>query len=397
MYKIKYLIIGNGIAGLSAARELRRQDKESSITIISQEKYPTYYRMKLTEALCNDIQLEDLLVNNHKWYQDNNINLILGNTVTKVIPEESKVVLDELIEIAYDKLLIATGSSPFIPPISGINKKGVFALRNFDDLNIIRSYVDDVDKVIVIGGGLLGIEAAWSLKVLGKKVSIIEFAPYLLPRQLDRELGEMLAIKLSEQDINIHLPNSAEEILGKDSVLGIRIQKGDIIKADAVLISTGIVPNIDLVKASSVETNRGIIVDKNLKTNIDNIYAAGDVAEYNGLVLGLWTTSNEQGRIAAANMLGENHEYSHPKPFSSLRIGDINLFSAGNILDYDNIYECRDEKHNIIKKIFIKDNRLVGAILFGDIKEMNSFKNAVFLNEGIDSFIQDRPSFNKKI
>lgn len=396
MDKVKYLIVGNGIAGLSAAKEIRSKDHGGTITIISRENYPTYYRMRLTEALGNDLQPEDLLVNSLKWYEDNNMNLVLNKTVTKVIPEESKVVLDDLHEISYEKLLIATGSSSFIPPISGSYKEGVFALRSLDDLKTIRSYIRDLDRVIIIGGGLLGIEAAWSLKTLGKKVAVVEFAPYLLPKQLDRELGEKLADKLREQDIEVHLPNTVEGIDGEGNVTGLRLDNGDILKANAILISTGIVPNIDIAKDTTIKTNRGIIVDKYLKTNIDNIYAAGDAAEYNGLVLGLWTTGNEQGKIAATNILGGSDQYTHPKPFSSLGAGDIKLFSAGNILDFDNIYEYRDENKDFINKLFVKDNKIVGSILFGDIKNMNLFKNAVFSNADIDTYLKNTPNFNKK-
>ncbi|NLY45980.1 MAG: NAD(P)/FAD-dependent oxidoreductase, partial [Tissierella sp.] len=314
--------------------------------------------------------------------------------VTKVFPEESKIILDDSREIYYEKLLISTGSRAFIPPVSGNYEEGVFSLRSLDDLKDIRSYINDVDRVTVIGGGLLGIEAAWSLKSLGKKVSIVEFAPYLLPKQLDRELGEKLADKLREYDIEVHLPHSVEGISGEDDgVTGIRLENGDVLKANAILISTGIVPNIDLVKDTTIGTNRGIIVDKYLKTNVDNIYAAGDVAEYNGLVLGLWTTGNEQGKIAATNILGGNAEYNHPKPFSSLRIGDIKLFSTGNILDYDDVYEYKNESQNTTKKLFVKDNNLIGAILFGDIKHMNLFKNAVFSNVSIDAFLKDNEMF----
>ena len=397
MDKVKYLIIGNGITGLSAAKEIRNKDDDGTIIMITKENYPTYYRIRLTEALGNDLQPEDLLVNKSKWYEENNIQLILGKTVIKVIPEENKIVLDENEEISYENLLIATGSRAFIPPISGSYKEGVFALRNLDDLKNIRAYIKDIDRIIVIGGGLLGIEAAWSLKALGKKVAIVEFAPYLLPKQLDKELGERLADQLRRQDIDVHLPNSVEGIHGDESVSGIRLENGDILKANAILISTGIVPNIDLVKDTTIKTNRGILVDKHLRTNIDNIYAAGDVAEYNGLVLGLWTTGNEQGKIAANSILGEIAEYTHSKPFSSLRIGDIKMFSAGNILDFNELYEYRDESQETIKKLFVKDNRIVGGILFGDISSMNSLKNTVFSNEDIFIYLKDRSNFKKKI
>lgn len=396
MDKIKYLIIGNGIGGLSAAREIRSKDRSGSILMISKEAYPSYYRMRLTEALAKDMKLEDLLVNKPQWYEENNIQLLLARRVLKIIPEDNKVLLEDNEEISYEKLLIATGSRPFVPHMTGSYKKGVFTLRDLEDLKTIKSYIKDIKRVTVVGGGLLGIEAAWSLKLLGKTVSIVEFAPYLLPKQLDKELGEKLAEKLNNQGIRTHLPYAVEGVNGRDGVSEIRLRNGDILKADAVLISTGIVPNIDLARETAIETNRGIIVDKYLRTKVDNIYAAGDVAEYNGLVLGLWTTANEQGKIVARNMLGESAEYTHPKPFSSLRIGDIRLFSAGDILDYDQIYEYRNENQDIINKLYVKDNKISGGILFGDIRDMNSFKNAIFSREDLATYLKDRPDFTKK-
>lgn len=396
MERVKYLIIGNGIAGFSAAKEIRKKDSNGSILMISKENYPTYYRLRLTEALGNNMKIEDLIINDFSWYDDNDIQLLLGKTVIQVIPEENKVLLDNQNGILYEKLLLATGSNPYKPPIRGSYKDGVFALRVLDDLTSIRAHIQEIDRVIVIGGGLLGIEAAWSLKTLGKKVTIVEFAPYLLPKQLDRELGEELANKLREQGIGIHLSHSVEGIDGKDTVTGIYLENGDVIKADAILISTGIVPNIDLVKKTTIRINRGIVVDNHLKTNIDNIYAAGDVAEFDDLIVGLWTTGNEQGKIAARNILGFSDEYIHPKPFTSLRVGEIKLFSAGNILDYDKIYEYRDGEEGFVKKLFVKNNKLVGSILFGDIIEMNSLRKSVFSNVDIDTYLKDTPNFKRK-
>lgn len=396
MERVKYLIIGNGIAGFSAAKEIRKKDSNGSILMISKENYPTYYRLRLTEALGNNMKIEDLIINDFSWYDDNDIQLLLGKTVIQVIPEKNKVLLDNQNGISYEKLLLATGSNPYKPPIRGSYKDGVFALRVLDDLTSIRAHIQEIDRVIVIGGGLLGIEAAWSLKTLGKKVTIVEFAPYLLPKQLDRELGEELANKLREQGIGIHLSHSVEGIDGKDTVTGIYLENGDVIKADAILISTGIVPNIDLVKKTTIRINRGIVVDNHLKTNIDNIYAAGDVAEFDDLIVGLWTTGNEQGKIAARNILGFSDEYIHPKPFTSLRVGEIKLFSAGNILDYDKIYEYRDGEEGFVKKLFVKNNKLVGSILFGDIIEMNSLRKSVFSNVDIDTYLKDTPNFKRK-
>lgn len=393
MDKAKYLIIGNGIAGLAAAREIRAHDENGTIIMISSESTLTYYRVKLTEYMSKEFTDEELLVSKENWYQDKNIKVILRKLVEDIDITNNKVRLDDGQEISYEKLLIATGSRPFIPPINGKYKEGLFALRTLKDLHYIKEYLKSCNDVSLIGGGLLGLEAAWALKELDKKVNIIEFAPYLLPRQLDKEISDKLEKKLSEHGFKIYLSSQAEEILGDGAVTGIRLNGERKLESEAVLVSSGIRPNLDLVRDMEIEYNRGIIVDKHLKTNIDNIYAAGDVVEIDGMVLGLWTAGNEQGKIAGANMAGKELEYNQPKIFTTLKIGNIELFSAGIIDDFDRVYECKDDERDIHHKLFTRDNKIVGAILFGDLKEMNTIRNAVISNTSIDEYIKKDSRF----
>ncbi|WP_333637834.1 NAD(P)/FAD-dependent oxidoreductase [Tissierella praeacuta] len=393
MDKAKYLIIGNGIAGLAATREIRAHDEKGTIIMISSESTLTYYRVKLTEYMSKEFTDEELLVSKENWYQDKNIKVILRKLVEDIDITNNKVRLDDGQEISYEKLLIATGSRPFIPPINGKYKEGLFALRTLKDLHYIKEYLKSCNDVSLIGGGLLGLEAAWALKELDKKVNIIEFAPYLLPRQLDKEISDKLEKKLSEHGFKIYLSSQAEEILGDGAVTGIRLNGERKLESEAVLVSSGIRPNLDLVRDTEIEYNRGIIVDKHLKTNIDNIYAAGDVVEIDGMVLGLWTAGNEQGKIAGANMAGKELEYNQPKIFTTLKIGNIELFSAGIIDDFDRVHEYKDDERDIHHKLFTRDNKIVGAILFGDLKEMNTIRNAVISNTSIDEYIKKDSRF----
>lgn len=386
MKSVKYLIVGNGIAGLSAAKEIRKKDKESSITIISTETYLTYYRIRLTEALEKGIEEEDLIIHDENWYRDNNIEIILATKVETLNETESKVILENGKEIGYVKLLLSTGGKPFTPPIKGNEKEGVFTLRTLKDLKTIRDYIKDKEDIIVIGGGLLGLETAWALKERGKNVSVVEFAPYLLPRQLDEELGKKLEEKLINNGLNIFVPALAKEILGDSKAEKIELDTGEILKADAVVISTGIRADIDIVKDTSLNIDKGIIVDKNLKTNIENIYAAGDAAEFNGEIVGLWTTSMDQGKIAGANMTGDSLEYEGIKPFTRLSLNDIKIFSAGDLSKYDEIY-LEGEIDDKYKKIFTKENKIIAGILFNDLKEMNNLKEAVFSNKELEQYI----------
>ena len=393
MERIKYLIIGNGIAALAAVREIRKTDEEGSIVMVTNESSYTYYRVKLTEYLSKEFNDDDLLVAKKEWYDENNIQVILSKIVEKIDLEDEKIILDDGKEIPYEKLLITTGSRPFIPPINGKFKEGVFALRSLADLRYIQDYLKRCEDVSVIGGGLLGLEAAWALKELGKKVSIVEFAPYLLPRQLDKEISDKLEAGLSKLGFTIYLDSQAEEILGEGKTNGIKLNGNREIKTDAILVSSGIRPNLDLVRESKIEHDKGIKVDKNLKTNIENIYAAGDVIEKDGMVLGLWTAANEQGKVAGANMTGGEQEYNYPKLFASLQLGDIKLFSAGIINDFDKIYEEKDEDQGIHHKIFVKEGKIVGAILFGDVKDMVKVKNAVVSKLAVDEFITEDSKF----
>lgn len=393
METTKYLIIGNGIAGLAAAREIRTNDDNGTIIMVSNEPTLTYYRVKLTEYISKDFIDEELLVSKESWYQEKNIKVMLRKFVEYIDTENNKIKLDDGQEISYEKLLIATGSRPFIPPINGKYKEGVFALRTLKDLHYIKSYMKSCNNVAVIGGGLLGLEAAWALKELGKEVNIIEFAPYLLPRQLDKELANKLEEKLSKMGFKVFLDSQVEEILGEGKTDGIRLNGDRKVKVDAILVSSGIRPNLDLVRDTSIEYDKGIKVNKQLKTNLDNVYAAGDVVEIDGMVLGLWTAGNEQGKVAGANMTGKELEYNQPKIFTTLQIGNIELFSAGIINDFDRVYEYKDDENLIHHKIFTKNGKMVGVILFGELKEVNSLRNAVISNMNIEEYIKKDSRF----
>lgn len=388
MSNAKYLIIGNGMTGLSAVKEIRRNDETGSVIVVTNEPYHTYFRVKLTEFISKEYDEQELLVNSEEWYKENNIQVRLRKIVENVDYDNNIAYLDDGEEIKFEKILLATGSRPFIPPIEGNFKKGFLALRSLKDLSFIKEYLQERKRVAVIGGGLLGLEAAWSLKELGKEVSIIEFAPHLLNRQLDAELSTKLEEQLREKGFNLYLDVAAEEMLGEDNrVDGLRLSNGDSIDVDAVLVSSGVRPDLDLVINTPVKNDRGIKVNNKLETNIEGVYAAGDVAQIGETVLGLWTAANEQGRVAGANMCGGDREYNVPKLFASLDIGDIQIFSAGQIADVDKVYEYKtDETHN---KIFVKDGKMVGSILYGETKPMGKYRKAVFEKENIEEFLEE--------
>lgn len=379
-----YLIIGNGIAGLSATEEIRKKDSDASILIVSSEKPSTYWRTRLSDLISKDFNDDDLYVKKEPWYSERHIDEKLQTSVDRLDTDKNIAYLSNGEEIEYGKVLLATGARPFIPPIKNVDSNGVFAIRTIDDLMNFKDYVKDKEKVIVIGGGILGLEAAYSALLLGKEVTVIESFDYLLSRQLDQDLSEKLEKALNEMGIKTYTGKFTEEILVEDgSVKGIRLSDGCEIPADAVMVQAGVRSNIDLAKNSGLEVDRGIMVDDNLQTKKENVFAAGDCAQIGDFTIGLWTSSQEMGRIAGHNMTGSDEQYEKPKPFSTLMIGDTKIFSAG-LSSGEGIEEIKAEKDGNIYKLFKKDGQYVGGILWGDIKYQNDVKDVVFFGKELE-------------
>jgi FAD-dependent pyridine nucleotide-disulphide oxidoreductase len=376
-----YLIIGNGIAGLSATEEIRKKDADAKILIVSDEKPSTYWRTRLSDLISKEFNDDDLYVKKEPWYSERKIDERLKTSVDKLDLDRNVAILSDGEEIEYKKALLATGAHPFVPPITNINSDGVFAIRTIDDLMNFKDYVNGKDKVIVIGGGILGLEAAYSAKLLGKKVTVIESFDYLLSRQLDQDLSNKLESTLNEIGITTYTGKNTSEILSKDGkVTGVKLADGSEIPADAVMVQAGVRSNIEVAKNSGLEVDRGIIVDDTLQTEKENIFAAGDCAQIGNFTIGLWTSSQEMGKIAGHNMTGNNECYEKPKPFSTLMIGDTKIFSAG-ITSGEGIEELSSEKDGNIYKLFKMSGQYVGGILWGDIKYQNDVKDVVFFHK----------------
>lgn len=378
-----YLIIGNGIAGLSATEEIRNRDESATILIVSDEKPSTYWRTRLSDLISKDFEEDEIYVKKQPWYSEKKIEERLETRVEKLIPEKNIAILEDGEEIEYGKALIATGARAFVPPITNIDSKGVFAIRTVDDLRNFKEYVSDKKEVVVIGGGILGLEAAFSAKKLGLDITVIESFDYLLARQLDRDLSGKLEEKLNEMGIKTITGKNTQEILTKDSeVSGIKLEDGTEISADAIMVQAGVRSNIKMAQESDLETDRGVMVDEHLRTANENIFAAGDCAQIGNFTIGLWTSSQEMGKIAGHNMTGDEESYIQPKPFSTLLLGDIKLFSAG-MNSGDGVTEESEEKDGKIYKLFKKDDSYVGGILWGDIKYQTDVKNIVFNGKDI--------------
>ena len=373
---MEYLVIGSGVAGISAVKEIIKEKNENDkITVVSKEKYPFYYRPRLIEYLSGEVDIDDIIINDKNWFEKNNINLNLEEKVINIIPEKKKVV-SEKNSYNYDKLLLANGAHCFVPPIKGADKENVFTLRNAEDAEKIYKTALEKEKAIVIGGGLLGLESAYNLSQAGLDVTVMERGSYLLNRQLDEKGAKTLQNILEEKGLNFVLNASTEEIKKKADELEVIIKEKGEYSAGLVLLSTGVRSNISLVKDTDMEVNRGIIVDKKMKTNYKDIYAAGDVAECNGKVYGIWPPSMKQGKIAGKNMIGDSSEFDGYVSSYSLKVAGVSLVSKG-IIDNEEFESEITSKNEKYKKIIWKDGKIIGIILIGDFDNKNQLISKV--------------------
>jgi len=372
-----YLIVGNGVAGTTAAETIRMKDKNGRITILTDEDIPFYYRIRLSEYLSGDLSEQDLVAKGSSWYLYQGIDLKLNARVVAAEPEEKVVIFENGERISYDSLLIATGSHSFIPPIKGADKKGVFALRSIQDARDISAYGKEIEEVVLIGGGLLGLEAGNALRKCVKKVTVVEFFPRLLPRQLDREGAKRLQKMMEEMGFSFRLGAKTKEITGKDLVDGVLLEGGEKLSTAMVIISAGVRPNMELAESLGLDRDKGIQVNERMETSQSGVYAAGDVAEFKGIPYGIWPAAMEQGKIAGANMAGEDIAYKGTTMSNTLKVAGIDLASAGNI-DGDNELEARVATgEGVYKKIVMDKGRIVGCIMLGDTKGFTKITRAI--------------------
>jgi len=383
---MKVVIIGNNVAGTFTAQNLRSLNEDIEIEIFTQEQYPYYTRIKLPELIPEKVTIDSLIVFKEDWYATKRINLHLNKKAVNIDPKNKTILFEKDGEpVLYDKLILALGSTPNIPPIKNARElkdknKGVFTLRTIDDALKIREYIEKfaVKKAIVIGGGLLGLELANQLKDTNLETTVIEFFPRLLPRQLDEECGTMLKNEIESRDIKVVLDAATEEILGNGKVSGIKLKDGRTFEASIILIQAGIRLTIDLAKNAGIETNRGIMVNEFLETSEKDIYAVGDCVEYKNQVWGIIPACMEQSKIVAASIIGSKRvEYEGTTPKNTLKIVGLDLTSIG-IIDPSKeesggweILKKADKEDCCYQKIILKDNKLKGAILFGDSKAMS--------------------------
>lgn len=383
---MKFVIIGCGVAGVNSAIVLRKNDMDAEISIYTDEDHLYYPRPRLYEVVSGQKQPESLYSFPYKFYEKQRINVHLKKKAIRLNAAEKIIMFEDGSRTDYDKLLIANGAHPFVPPMNGIEKKGFFTLRTMDDALSIRERIMKTTRAIVVGEGLLGLELAVSLRKAGQEITVIGLSRWLLPKQLDQEASEILKAYLERLGINLVLNSATKEILGKDQVDGVSIEDGRKFEGEIVVAATGVRPNIDLASTAGIKTATGIVVDEHLQTSVDNVYAAGDAIEFKGQVYGMILPALEQARIAAANIMGKEEQvYSGTVNATTLRIAEISLTSMGIVnpkgSDYEEIKKVNKED-GVYKKLVLQQGRIVGAIILGRKEDISSIRR--LMEQGTD-------------
>jgi nitrite reductase (NADH) large subunit len=374
-----YLIIGNGVAGDAAAETIRKHDPEGKIVVFSREPRPFYYVPALPEYLAGDKTADQIIIHPQSWYDQRRIELHLATRVTQIDAAGKFVETDKGERCPYDKLLLATGGNSFVPPMQGADSPGVFTLRTLADADRIKQAAAGAKTAVLIGGGLLGLEAGNGLRKLGLKVVVVEFFPRLLPRQMDAAGAAILQRQMEDMGFSFHLGAKTQEIAAGPAGLTVNLESGEKIQGDLVLISAGVRPDLSLAQALGLEIDKGVKVDDTMKTSRDGIYAAGDLIEHRGRFYGIWPAAQAQGAVAGAVMAGQAAKYEGTLPSNVLKVVGIDLVAAGDI-DADGKLTTvvhRNEAKKTYRKLVIQDNLLVGAILLGDIRGSAEIQAAI--------------------
>lgn len=394
----QYIIIGNSAAGIAAVEAIRKQDKTSKITVLSDEDYPAYCRCLISYYLAGDIKEDKIIYRPESFYKENNIELLLNKKVTRVDPKKSRVICEDKTQFNYDALLIATGASPKFPEgLKGIKKRGVLGFRTIKDTKDIVGLLPVTKAACVLGGGLIGLKAAYGLKKRGIDVKVIIKSRQVLSQMLDFEAAGFVQRKLEENGIQIILGTDVTEVIGDGDIKAVKLDSGKALEASLIIIGKGVAPNAELIKDTEIKINEGIIANNLMQTNVANIYTAGDVCESFDLALGqysmnaLWPVAVEQGKICGTNMAGGNLNYDGSVGMNSIGFFGLPVVSLGifKIKEGDTSFKelklC-NIKDNLYKKIILKGNLVVGAIFAGDIKNSGVFLRLIRERIDVSSF-----------
>lgn len=391
---MNYVIIGNSVAAVGAIRGIRKIDQQGNITVISRERHIAYGRPLISYLLGGQVTEKRMAYLPQGFYEDNRINLLLNSEVVGVNTDKRQVKLGGGDTMTYDRLLIATGGDPFVPPIEGLaGKEKVFTFTTWDDANKMKGFSHDINRVVVIGGGLIGLKAAEGLHQLGKHITIIELADRILSNAFDRTAGRIVAKKMKANGIEVITEDTVVSVDGEGAdISGVTLKSGDFIPCDTVIVAIGVRPAAAFLKGSKVEVNRGIVVNDRMESSMAGVFAAGDVAEARDFFSGqknpmpIWPDAYIQGDIAGTVMAGQEKEYIGGLSMNSLELFKIPTISMGvtNPLDAKEfeVLTYQDLENYQYRKIIIRGNNLAGAVLVGNVERAGIF--AGLIREKID-------------
>lgn len=386
---MSYVIIGNSVAAVGAIEAIRKVNKKTPVVVISDEPYSVYSRPLISEYLTGQVEEEMMGYRDEDFYERNRVTTRFNIKAVSIDIRNRRVKIENGEEIEYQKLLLATGGVPFVTPIKGRDKEGVFTFTKLDDAKRLKARVESFGHVVVIGAGLIGLKAAESLRHRGVPVTVVELSNRAMATVLDEEVGKIIQNALESEGVEVITGLTVEEILGKEKVTGVKLTDRSKIKCDAVIIAIGVVPNTSLAKDAGIEVNRGIITDTTMRTNIPHVYAAGDVTEgpdylnKGNRVFPVWPNAYIQGKIAGFNIAGEKREFAGGIAMNSIELFGVPIITAGlsNIEDED-LEMIKESEKNLYKKLVIRDERLVGVILVGKIDRAGIYIGLI--REGIN-------------
>jgi nitrite reductase (NADH) large subunit len=385
--KKKLVLVGNGMAGVWCVEHLLKlAPQRYDITIFGAEPHPNYNRILLSSVLAGDAGLKDIVINDWSWYEENGITFHAGDKVTSINTSAKTVTSAKGLTVAYDELILGTGSQPFMLPIPGASKEGVIAFRDIKDCETMLEAAKQYKKAVVIGGGLLGLEAARGLINLNMDVTVVHLHRYLMERQLDETAANMLRRELEGQGMKFLMEKQTEEVIGKKRAAGLRFKDGTHVEADLVVMAIGIKPNVELAKESGVTVNRGIVIDDYMRTNVPNVYAVGECAEHRGVAYGLVAPLYEQGDVLAKVLAGtETAGYEGSVVSAKLKVSGVEVFSGGNFTEGPGTRAVReqDEITGTYKKVLIENGKVVGTVLFGDTTDSSRLFRLIRTEEDV--------------
>ena len=372
--KMKLVLVGNGLAGMRCLEDLLDMAPDRyEITVIGEEPWGNYNRIMLSPVLSGEKTIDDIMLHPHAWYADKGIRLFAGDPAVRIDRPRKHVYTEKGEVISYDRLILATGSKPFVPPIPGSDLKGVLSFRDIYDVNSMLDYCKTRKNAVVIGGGLLGLEAAYGLKQQGMNVTVLHLMDRIMDRQLDSKASQMLKTAIEQKGITILTAANTEGLIGEEGhVTQVKLKDGTVLDADLVVFAVGIRPNMALAQSAGLRCNRGVLVNDTMQTFDPSIYAVGECIEHRGQTFGLVEPLWGQAFICASHLAEHGSlTFKAPTVPTQLKVSGCDVFSAGDFEpkeDFEDIV-LNDEKRQIYKRIIIQKDRVIGAVLFGDTED----------------------------